>query len=592
MPKSKEKICVDSDSKPETIVEFDEFGLVKGYLCPKCGSKVKLDHTDDIGTRFFKCEKCKEFSTRLTSEARKSLEKTLEKAIYDDEEGHFNPVLFAKHLLKEFNFKTTRDNETLYMFNKDIGIYSDLGEVFIKEQMVTKLEEETRQRYFSDVIFFVKGSTYFDRKNNPLNKIAVENGILDVVTKELTPYTPELFITTGIPVSYDTKAKCPKILKFLEEIVAKEEIPVIQEMFGYCLYKAMPFHQALMLIGDGANGKSTLLELLKRMLGAENVSNATLQSLCYNRFATAQLYEKLANICADLPAAALKQTGTFKMLTGNDTIEAQEKFKKPFNFKNHAKLIFSTNKAPDSLDDTLAFYRRWILITFNNIFEGKNCNPKILEEIATPKNLSGLLNFALEGLERLLKNGGFSITYSMEERRARYIRNANSAKAFIEERLVYNPDEYILVSTLYENYVLFCRENKLASTAKRVLTINMQQYLPRAQKIQKRVNQKITWVWQNVGSVTGVTTTLLNHLRNNKQREEIVTQSNKDVTEREKESMDSGRLSKHVVTPVTPTTCPLCLLALPKDKKKLGEWDGKIAHKICVEDVEKGRRKR
>jgi len=497
--------------------------------------------------------------------------------LYEDSEGkpHFKPVKFAEYLMKKNHFKTTRDNETLYVFNEEKGIYGDWGKVFIKEQMASLLDEGNRARYVADVLHHIHGSTYFDREHNPLGIIAVDNGYLNVATKELQPYTPDLFITSRLHVKYDPEAKCPKIENFLTEVVSEDQIDVIQEMFGYCLYKNTPFHKSLMLVGEGSNGKTTLSELLKKLLGANNVNNATLQALCSSRFAVADLYGKLANICNDIPSDALKRTGMFKMLVGGDTINAQKKFQHPFNFKNYAKLIFSANQIPETQDDTLAFFRRWIIIECNNIFMGDNCNPHILREIATPEGLSGLLNFALEGLARLLENAGFSTTETMAELRNQYIRRSNSAKAFIEECLEYssNPENYVTTDEMYANYIEFCENNNLRSMRKRFLTINMQQYKPKVTINQIRIKGKQARVWQNVTTVTSVVLSTY--------------QSKNNVKDHGNTSI---KLNKPDVTDVTATTCPICNFALPNQRHLLAKWDGKTAHKNCVRDIEKGRR--
>lgn len=434
------------------------------------------------------------------------------RADFEDEEEKFNPILFAKHLLETAYFKTPRETETLYIYDQTKGIYNKQGEIFVKEQMVKDLDEDTRHRHLADILFFIKGKTYFNMIDNPVSKIAVENGVLDVLTRELTPHGPETFITTQIPIIYDKTKECPKIKQFLKEVVTEEQLPIMQEIIGYCLYKDMPIHKALMLIGDGANGKSTLLELIKLFLGIENISSVSLQSLCYNRFAIVRLHGKLANICADLPDAALKQTGMFKMLTGADTVEAEEKFKQSFSFKNYTKLLFSTNKVPETKDDTTAFFRRWILLICNNIFIGKKCNTNILKEITDPDELSGLLNYALDGMDRILKNSKFSTSENIEDLRKQYIRKSNSAKAFIEEKLFYenDPAATIPTTTLYRQYVMFCRQNGLPTMGKRSLTINMQEHLPQARQTMIRISGKGTRVWQFIKTVTTVTPSLFN----------------------------------------------------------------------------------
>lgn len=521
--------------------------------------------------------------------------------VFVNEKGVFNPVLFAKHLLENFYFKTPRDTETLYVFNWEKGIYESTGEVLVKEQMVRDLDEDTRQRFLADILFYIKGATYFELTHNPLGKIAVENGVLDVTTRELTEYTPEMFITTRLPIPYDKEKKAPKILKFLKEVVNEEQMPIIQETIGYCLYKDMPIHKALMLVGDGANGKSTLLGLIRRLLGPENISSASLQSICYNRFSVAQLNNKLANICADLPDAALKQTGMFKMITGADTIQVEEKFKTPYSLKPHAKLIFSTNKVPETKDDTTAFFRRWLLIVCNNVFVGKKCNTNILNEIATSEELSGLLNYALDGLDRILKNGSFSTTENLEDLRKQYIRKSNSAKAFIEEKLVYENDPAAIIpkTELYQKYIFFCLENHLPSMQKRFLTINMQEYLPQAKQTMQRIGpqKKVTHVWQYIQFVTAVTTTLFKHktnglldtqkvttLEGNIPRELSENKSIKNCYKKTEKNNGVSCLNKSAVTAVTNQTeniCPLCGLELPSDGFDTTVWKAQTVHRVC-----------
>ena len=388
-------------------------------------------------------------------------------------------------------------------------------------------------------------------------------GILDVKTQELTPFNPEHFITSSLPITYDKQAQCPKILKFLTEVLGENQLPLIQEGFGYCLYKDMPFHKIFMLVGDGANGKSTLLELLKRFLGSENVSNVTLQGLCENRFSIAQLYNKMANISADLPSKKLWQTGTLKMLTGNDTVTAEEKFKQPFSFKNPAKLFFSTNKIPETTDDTPAFFRRWVLIVCNNVFVGKKCDPHIIDEITTKEELSGLLNWSLEGLDRLLKKGRFSTTENLEDIRNEYIRKSNSAKAYIEENLVYENDPAAIIpaNELYSKYVIYCQKQELPSMPKRSFTQNMEQWLPQAKNTTARINNKVIRVWQFVKIVTDVTEVLPKHQKSLFLEGQSVKNKEKVVTDGEVKKNGKVCLSGVSVTSVTnsePTTCAHC----------------------------------
>ena len=109
----------------------------------------------------------------------------------------------------------------------------------------------------------------------------------------------------------------------------------------------------------------------------------------------------MANTFADLKSDKLTNTGPFKMLVSGDFIRAQNKFCNPFEFQNYAKLIFSANEIPQSEDKSYAYFRRWIILFFENVFEGDNNDTKLIEKLTTDEELSGLLNLSLIALRQL-----------------------------------------------------------------------------------------------------------------------------------------------------------------------------------------------
>jgi len=354
-----------------------------------------------------------------------------------------------------FELITFRDTKEIFFY--DNGVYREGGEDLITTFCVLFGFANSRK-----IIEEIKNETLIERKNLE-NKwlICLENGVLDLRTFEVKPHNPKYLMLNKIPVKYDPDADCPKIKQFLRAVLHEEDIPVIEELFGYCLLKDYPIHKAFMLLGNGANGKSTLINLLKAFLGAENCSSVSLQALSEDKFSIAELYGKLANLYADVPDEALRSTGTFKMLTGGDTITAQRKFQHPFQFRNYAKLIFSANKLPEARDDSDAFFRRWILINFPNRFEGDKRDPNILKKLTTPEELSGLLNLALRGLKRLLEQGDFSRSKSTDELRKQYVRMSDSVAAFCEDMIEQDPESYVSKKDLYAAYCEYCRQNKL-----------------------------------------------------------------------------------------------------------------------------------
>lgn len=278
------------------------------------------------------------------------------------------------------------------------------------------------------------------------------------------PHDKNMPFLNKIPVSYNPNAKCPANEKFLHEILdSEEDIQTIYEFAGYCLLRDYPIHLSFMFVGEGSNGKSTLLNLLTTFLGEMNVTHTLLQNL--HSFNVAELRGKLANFCSDLPDVALVDTGMFKQLTGNDIIDAELKFvQRHLSFKNYAKMAYSCNKIPENKnDDTVAFWRRWIIFNFTKVFDGEHGNEdkNILEKLTTLDEMSGFLNKALEGLQRLLKNGKFSNQKGIEYTKMLWTAN-DTVKIFSEECLEIETSAYVPKANVYESYLEFCKERKFS----------------------------------------------------------------------------------------------------------------------------------
>ena len=428
-------------------------------------------------------------------------------------DGKFMPQKLAGNIVFQFfdemtgkginrGFQVTKDNKEIYRYNG--GYYDPDGEDFIRDIAQITLKERCKEHYLNEVISWVKTNSFFhiDRGDfdQNLNFVNLENGIYDIQKKQLIEHDQSKLFISQLPVKYDPTADCPKIKQFIHEIIYDDDISTLQEFIGFCLYRKYLFHRACMFIGDGKNGKSTLLKLIMTFLGENNVSNKELQDLIYNRFSLAKLYGKHANICGDLSDRALQNPGRFKILTGQDRIDAEEKFKGSFEFVNYAKLLFSTNKLPKSDDESYAFYRRWILISFPNVFEGDKCDPNILDKITTDQELSGLLNWAIEGLQRLLANGEFSYGKTVEDVANQYKTLSDPVYAFCNEFLKCEMNEYILKEDLRQRYYEWCEKNKLPKTPMNTLTGELSKHLPdlRAGNGGPKGNQKaayrnITW---------------------------------------------------------------------------------------------------
>lgn len=411
------------------------------------------------------------------------------------DEKEFIPKRLGDYIARTWIFKSTNDSEEIFYY-KD-GVYKPKAEAVIRAAAYRLLGEKGKAHYSEETISYIRATSYIERTSPPLELINLANGLYNLTTGEIGNFDPTAFFVSQLPIIYDPRVDCPLIKKFLNEIVRPEDIPKLQEFIGYCMYRAYTLHKAFMLIGSGGNGKSTLLNLLIAFLGRDNCSNIALQEFDTNRFCRAGLYGKLANIYDDLPAKSLARTGVFKQLTGNSPIEAEKKFKDFFTFNSYAKMIFSCNSIPESEgDDSDAFFRRWEIINFPFTFIGKDGDPNLLDKITIPTELSGLFNWALEGLKRLLEAKEFSYSKSIEETRELYNRMSSPAKAFLDINVIQDSDGTIEKPDLYRAFVDYCHVNNLATLSQEVFSKKVLEFFGsgvRTEKVRTPTGRKYAW---------------------------------------------------------------------------------------------------
>ena len=403
------------------------------------------------------------------------------------------PIHPTKHheigdvLKQNYIFKTMNTTENIYRYTGNYKFEKKGSESLIKGK-TKEILPNCKNHKQKEVLEHIRTSTYIPQEKFgiPKQKIAVKNGILNLETEKLEELDPEEEIPiTKIPVKYDPDAKCPYIRNFFHDVVSREDVPILQEMFGYCLWKAYPIAKAFMLVGNGANGKSTLLNLLERLIGKQNIATPSLQELVNNKFSKVRLYGKLANIHADLSNSKLEQTGSFKMLTGGDIIEGEQKWvQETLDFYNHAKLIYSANELPKTGDRTDAFFRRWIIIDFPNHFAENDpkTDPNILEKITTDEEMSGLLNWSIEGLKRVLDNESFSHSKSRDSIKNKWFIQSDSLRAFVSMCLTDDKDGVIPKKDLQIAYEAFCEKHDISYIAKKgQVTKRLPTIIPSAQ---------------------------------------------------------------------------------------------------------------
>lgn len=300
--------------------------------------------------------------------------------------------------------------------------------------------------------------------------LAVANGLLDPLTGELRPHDSDWFSTVALPVRYDRDAPLPtRWLAFLDEVTEgdRDKQAVIQELFGGCLDRTLPAKWFVALLGNGDNGKSVLLTVLRTLLGSGNCSAVGLGELSTNRFAAFNMYGKLANVVGDQGYLESADEGKLKMLTGGDSVTFEQKNRDPFSAVNRTKLVFACNTLPTFGDKSDAVWNRLTAVPLSYTVPADKKNPALLTEGYWADELSGILTWALDGGRRLRGQGGrFTRSAACEALKVEHRQESNPARRFLLEDYEHTGDEadQLPVGEMYGDYKQWTTENGLSRT--------------------------------------------------------------------------------------------------------------------------------
>ena len=299
------------------------------------------------------------------------------------------------------------------------------------------------------------------RKNKPEKVkntwIQFNDTIVDFETGEEFPSTPEYFITNPIPYNLHKErfSETPIMDKIFEEWVGEKYVQTLYEIIAYCLIPFYPMHRIFCFVGAGMNGKSKYLELLRKFVGTENCCSTELDTLLNSKFEVFRLYKKLVCQMGETNFNEMNKTSILKKLSGGDLIGFEKKRCDPFEDNNYAKILISTNNLPTTTDKTIGFYRRWLIIDFDNQFsEKKDILADIPEEeyeCLTVKCL-GILKNLME--ERQFHNEG-----SIEDRMKKYEEKSNPFDKFWNEFVIEDYDSYITKASFKRTINQWCKEN-------------------------------------------------------------------------------------------------------------------------------------
>lgn len=400
--------------------------------------------------------------------------------------NEFIPSDLAKYIIdsedeKEKKWLYVSEESRFYSYNQNEGYWKNTEDDYLIamiREYLREINKKWEKRHNVKEVKAAMKSILLDPQNCKLLKatynknkkhINLRNGMLNIEDGKITDHSYDYYSKFQLPVNYNTEAKYDFWERTLNDWVNdKKTIKFLQEYIGYCLLPDTSLQLAVILLGDGDNGKSTFLDIISELFG-ETVSEVPLEEIP-KRFQTKRVRDKLINICSDIESGYLKETGTIKKLIRGETLSGEYKGGKSFEFRPIARLIFSANKMPRVRDKSHGWYRSFQLVEFPNKFtKGTDNHDRYFKDKLT-NNLSGILNWALEGLKRLNRNNRFTQSEKVEEQKRLYINENDSIVSFLSDNTIKNTESKVYGTKLYNFYKEYCKSQSLEIQSRKEFT--------------------------------------------------------------------------------------------------------------------------
>jgi putative DNA primase/helicase len=457
--------------------------------------KPTIEH-GNVLPEMLKRIKCIDFFNQAFPEAKEMLKKFRELPPDSNERGEIQKqlsklklngkyflILSVENVLqlaKQNNWSLCKNHDFIYLYN---GTYwaeveKEVFQKFLGEAAEKMGVKKFEARFFSFRESLFKqfmASAYLPTPEPDPNKVLInlQNGTFEITAKgsKLRAFNPSDFLTYQLPFNYDPEAKAPIFQAYLNRVLPDvERQRVLAEYLGFVFIKhgsnALKEEKALILYGTGANGKSVLFEIVNALFGDANVSSYSLQNLTNeNGYFLAKMAHKLVNYASEINGKL--EASKFKQIVSGEPVEARLPYGQPFMLKQYAKLIFNCNELPKDIEHTNAYFRRFLIIPFDVTIpeaeQDKELHTKIIES-----ELSGVFNWVLDGLNRLLKQKRFSDCEAARLAVEQYRTESNSVKLFLDEAgYKSSSDNYKLLKELYNEYRDFCIEDGMKPFSKR-----------------------------------------------------------------------------------------------------------------------------
>ncbi len=376
---------------------------------------------------------------------------------------------------KTHNWHLIRDEGYSYIYNGAFWISLDKPELknLLKDVAIKQgyPEIEARDSSFINKLYdqALQDGFFQEKRFEKQSMINLQNGtlVLNADGVKLKQFNYKDLLTHQLPFCYELEVINHIFLKFLDEVLPdKETQKTLQEVIGYLFIKGLKLEKIVFLYGTGANGKSVIFEVINGLLGDENISHFSLESLTDGTgYFRAKIKDKIVNYGTDIKLSKI-DAGMFKTLASGEPIEARLPYGEPFIISDYAKLIFNVNRlANANIEHTHGFYRRILIIPFNQTIADENQNKRLHEQIL--KNKAGVLNWVIEGAERVLRNQDIIVSNECRKFKADFIRETDSVAMYMESVGYISDDmKRVMLKELYCSYKDFCGEDNYRALGK------------------------------------------------------------------------------------------------------------------------------
>lgn len=425
------------------------------------------------------------------------------------DEAFSKPVFFkgATFLFDKFAV-FLKNQHHIIRINNQLHIYKDgiyvPGYTEIEAAMVQHIPGLNRSKR-TEVLSYLE---IIIRDNTPTADariIAFRNGLLNIENDSFTGFTPDCVMTNRIPWDYNPEAYSELTDHVMDNISCgdKQIRSLLEEMIGYCMFRRNELGKAFILTGEGSNGKSTFLNMMKRMLGKQNLSVLDLKKLD-DRFSTVMMFGKLANIGDDISDEFVMDAATFKKIVTGESIDAEQKGQPKFQFDPYVKLIFSANNIPrmGKGRDSAAIMRRLIIIPFNATFkEGQpGFVPFIGDDLKSEESMEYMIQLGIKGLKKVLKVRHFTKSDKTEAELQEFEETNNPILGFFREM---DGDDEMQVENqptneVYRWYQEYCIAANLTPMSAGEFSKQVKKHYG-FQIISKRIGKKICRIFVKVG---------------------------------------------------------------------------------------------